>query len=194
MSRSTHFLQPGEILFSEQAMIVTTVLGSCVSIILQSKDRRFWSINHATLPSKNKLRDPVPSAGLYVDSGLERMLANFLQQGYLAQSIEARLFGGGDVISRDTSLSSSHVTIGQQNNQMALQQIEQSGLTLISRDAGGPTGRKLVFYSGSGNAYLKYISTEQKKECKKCQPKNGKYLCAQAVGCPVLLTRQFLNG
>ncbi|MGA3115797.1 MAG: chemotaxis protein CheD [Syntrophobacteraceae bacterium] len=142
------YLKPGKMFIGRKPAEVTTILGSCVSVIFFSPNHKIGAICHALLPSGKSEGDWYK----YVDSSIDRMLEEFRNYGVDCREIQVKLFGGSDMfaVSNPDSLS-----VGRQNIQAALKIIEAQGLNLVASDVGGNACRKLVFFPHSGEVLLK---------------------------------------
>jgi chemotaxis protein CheD len=146
----TVYLKPGEMYFAETPAQVITVLGSCVTIILHHRRLRLGAICHALLPAGACDEDGLR----YLNCAMHEMLDLFLIRGIPGREIEAKLFGGGDVL---MSSGSGGKTVGQQNIEAALELVENESLKLISCDLGGVSGRKISFRTDTGQVLLKRL-------------------------------------
>jgi chemotaxis protein CheD len=152
MSVERLFLKPGEVMMAGIPTIITTVLGSCVSITMFSERCSIGGICHAMLPrnppfrSMEKLR--------YVDTSIRHMLHEFEALGIGKDEIETKVLGGADVLER---VSGSSASVGQQNIRAALKIIRGEGLRIAASDVGGELGRKIHFYTHTGEVLLKRI-------------------------------------
>lgn len=144
------YLKPGDIYVSRTPALVSTVLGSCVSITLFSPGAAMGAICHAMLP-----RGERDEGFRYVDSAVaylyDRLTAVCGREG-----IEAKLFGGADVLNPCGRLNGAP-SVGRQNVEAALKSIAVLGLTLKASDTGGDRGRKLFFYSNTGDVFLRQV-------------------------------------
>jgi chemotaxis protein CheD len=149
------FLKPCEIVFSDQPMAVTTLLGSCVAVTMFSPRQRFGAICHALLPSCRK-EQPCghTEAGKYVECAIRLMLEELKARGVVRHEIEAKLFGGS--IMFDT-LDGRSLSVGSQNMETALRMLEGESVRLIKQDLGGARGRKILFHTHTGEVFLKRL-------------------------------------
>jgi chemotaxis protein CheD len=144
------FLKPGEMYFGETPALVTTVLGSCVAIILYNRRFRLGAVCHSMLPAGT-----CDDEGFkYLNCAIHEMLDRFLARGIGSTEIEAKLFGGGDVLMTKGG-NGSNKTVGRQNIETALELVKREGLKLTSCDLGGGSGRKILFYTDTGEVLLK---------------------------------------
>ncbi|MBN2654057.1 MAG: chemotaxis protein CheD [Nitrospirae bacterium] len=152
------YLKPGEMHFAESPTIVTTVLGSCVSVVMYSTRNGVGAICHGMLPTyKGKMSfDLVSSEGLrYVDFAIERMLKKFHDKGIAESELDVKLFGGAEML--PNSQSGTNLTVGRQNIEIARKIIDARSLDLVTFDVGGLQGRKIIFHTHTGDVYLKRL-------------------------------------
>jgi chemotaxis protein CheD len=147
-------LKPGELHVTDVPSLVTTVLGSCVSITLHSERDGLSAICHAMLPEA-KGDDP-GMAFRYVDESLAHMLDRFEREGVRRPDIQVKLFGGADVI-RVEDRKPGAMTVGRMNLVTAQESIRKEGLVLSASDIGGTVGRKLLFVTESGMVLVKKL-------------------------------------
>ncbi|HKZ18402.1 MAG TPA: chemotaxis protein CheD [Geobacteraceae bacterium] len=146
------YLKPGECHFSVRPSVVSTVLGSCISVTMFNPERRIGAICHAILPEEKTPGE----AFRFVDSSIMVMLKSFERHGIHRSGIEIKLFGGSDVLPTDNGRERGN-TVGKQNIGIALQVVEKEGLRLVTTDLGGTRGRKIVFHTHTGEIFLKRL-------------------------------------
>jgi chemotaxis protein CheD len=84
------------------------------------------------------------------------MAHQFEQHRVKRNEIEVKCFGGANMFSRQAQVSGS-IFIGRQNIQTAKQIIRSEGLSILTMDVGGLQGRKILFYTDTGEVYLKRL-------------------------------------
>ncbi|MRR05793.1 MAG: chemotaxis protein CheD [Deltaproteobacteria bacterium] len=146
------YLKPGEFHFAVRPTIVSTVLGSCVSVTMHNPERTMGAICHAVLPDELNPGEPYR----YVDSAIAAMLRLFDRYRINRRDIQVKLFGGSDILPHGEN-GYRYMTVGQQNILRANQIIEQEQLHIIASDVGGTRGRKLLFHTHTGEIYLQRL-------------------------------------
>jgi chemotaxis protein CheD len=146
------YLKAGELFVSQQPALVSTVLGSCVSVVFHAPKASIGAICHAMLPDSGRGDDSF----LYVDRAVRYMHSRLLSFCGRENKIEVKLFGGAEVL-HPAGRNSDAPSIGCQNVEAALQIIEDLGLKVTTSDTGGVMGRKLFFYSQSGDVFLRHV-------------------------------------
>jgi len=139
------FLSPGEIAGFAGPALVTTVLGSCVSITLWDKDRRIGGINHFVLPRGG-------DSARYGEVAVHELLDLVLSLGAHLRSLEAKVFGGAAVLP-----VGGEGSVGTANVAFALGELARRGIPVVGRRTGGHRGRFLVFNTESGDAFVRWL-------------------------------------
>ena len=149
-------LTPGKLLITDQPSIVSTILGSCVSLCLHHERFRVGAICHGMLPRQTKI--PMPQYFPYLDTVVPHMLETMASRFGLAPSaLTVKMFGGASVI--QTGLPTPDgLAIGQQNIAAALAALARFGLTPEVQETGGTKGYKIFFNTGTGEIFVRRIA------------------------------------
>lgn len=145
-----YFLVPGELYCSAKPTVVTTVLGSCVSVCLWDSTQRIGGINHFILPHS---RD-ADRAARYGDVAVDQLVDGILRLGARRSDLVAKAFGGANVL----PYSPTRDTVGTQNVQLALERLRGHGIPVAARRTGGENGLLVKFHTDSGIAYVRKIA------------------------------------
>ncbi|HSY50852.1 MAG TPA: chemotaxis protein CheD [Thermoanaerobaculia bacterium] len=147
----TVYLYPGQVYTASQPLIVSTILGSCVSVCLWDATASIAGINHYLLP-----RSPVRGQSdlRYGNTAIERLIDEMLTAGAVMQRIIAKVVGGASILGNG---SETRQSIGDQNVEVARQILQKHAIPVSAEQTGGKRGRKLVFHTGTGQAYSKEI-------------------------------------
>ncbi len=137
------YLLPGELIVTDDALKISTVLGSCVSVCLLDRERMIAGMNHYMLPI-NKINDV--NRLRYGDTSLEDMLYQILKAGATINKLAARIYGGSSMFSN----IESNFNIGKQNVAIAVQFLKKNNILIKSVETGGKTGRKVIFDTSAG--------------------------------------------
>lgn len=145
------FLKPGELFLSRNPAIVSTVLGSCVSLTIFDSVACVGAMCHVLLP-----KGPMDEGFRYVDSTLRYMAEKIGAMGVRLDKCEVKLFGGADVL-LPVDQQGKRLSIGSQNVQQTLRVLDEWGVAPKATDVGGKLGRKLFFNSHTGDVFLKKV-------------------------------------
>jgi len=154
------YLKPGEMHFAEQPSLVVTVLGSCLSVTMFSRRKGLGGICHGLLPrcgGQHTCNGKCLEGFKYVDCSIEQMVKLFDKHGVKRSEIEVKCFGGADMFSREIKVPGL-VSVGRQNVQTAEKILKHEGLSILKMDVGGLRGRKILFYTDTGDVFLKRLT------------------------------------
>jgi len=149
-------VMPGELYVTQEDEILTTVVGSCISACIRDKQRGIGGMNHFMLPSRTGLVDgnwqntQVNSATRYGNYAMEHVINEILKYGGRRQSLEVKLFGGGQIMQ-------NMANIGQQNIDFIRAYIQLEQLNLLAEDLGDIYPRKILYYPHTGRVRVKKL-------------------------------------
>lgn len=151
IERASLFLHPGQVFAAPEPTEITTILGSCVSVCLFARAHRVGGMNHYLLPhAVAGPRFPARFGSVAIKRLVERM-ADF---GCRVSELEAKVFGGAAVV---RALAQTEARLGAQNVDVALDTLRALGIPVCASDVGGARGRKLVFHTDDGAAWVKAL-------------------------------------
>lgn len=158
------YLHPGEVYYSDKDIIISTVLGSCIAIIMYSNSIPFSGISHCQLPvcrePKNKCMN-CSNPYKYVDCTIRKMLQKFNSMNIPIHDIQIKVFGGADAFI-NASNTQKNTTVGSQNINSVLTIMNEYNLKIVASDVGGRQGRKIYFRSKTGEVFLRRIENYEK--------------------------------
>ncbi len=143
------FLKPGELYIGKEPAVISTILGSCLSITMFNARLGVGGICHALFP--NDFKRKKGKEFHYVDGSISYMLNEFEKIGITRNEIEVKVFGGASIN------ITQRKTVGQANIEAALNIIRGSNLRMLTYDFGGTLGRKIIFYTHTGRVLLKKL-------------------------------------
>jgi len=148
-------LHPGELFVAREPTLITTLLGSCVSVCLYCPALKVGAMCHGVIPTRGKGEE---DSFRFVDSSIAYMVEVMAGiKGFSCRRLEAKLFGGADVLSLRLGLLPDSPTIGAQNIIAAREALRKHGVPITVERVGGDQGCKLYFYTHTGEVYLKVI-------------------------------------
>jgi len=133
---ANYFLKPGYIFLPSRSVVVSTVLGSSVSVCIYDQKRKAGGMNHFKLPHTRDKQIATPIYGNVATLALIQMM---LDDGSKLKNLEAQIFGGA----HNYKMCSQN--IGLENTKIARRILIQKGVPVVSEDVGGGKGRKIVF-------------------------------------------------
>lgn len=142
------FVHPGQLAASATPRYYTTILGTCVSVCLFDPEAGVGGLNHYLLPYGTEL-----TGTRYGNVAMARLLRQVLDQGAHREHLRAKVFGG----MTSSQPMALHQDLGGSNVALALEWLSATGIPVLARDVGGHRGRKLLFHSQDGAAWVKHL-------------------------------------
>ena len=146
--RRLHVIRGEHFVSSDPAVVLITVLGSCVAACIRDPIAGVGGMNHFLLPGASENRRVGISHGVHA---MELLVNDLLRHGARRDRLEAKLFGGARMMS---GLSD----IGAKNADFAKKFLAYEGIKIVGGDTGGNQGRRIQFWPGSGRALQSYIA------------------------------------
>ncbi len=130
---------------SDPDMVITTLLGSCVSCCLWDPIASVGGMNHMLLTSSTDDNGASQLPGI---NAMELLINEVLKAGADRRRLRAKAFGGARMVA---GLSE----IGQKNSSFILDFLDREGIVCESHSLGGDTARHLKFWPASGRVMQK---------------------------------------
>ena len=146
-------LLPGEYYVTSRDMVLTTVLGSCVSACLRDTSAGIGGMNHFMLPdgSGSASRDSA-AAMRYGAYAMEVLLNELIKAGARRERLEAKVFGGGAVLANMTMLN-----IGERNADFVLRYLQLEQVRVAAQDLKGDLPRRINYFPASGRVTVRKL-------------------------------------
>lgn len=150
--RSRAYVHGGQSFVAAEPTIVTTILGSCVSVCFFDAAAEIGGITHYVLPRPLMgAAMPPPKIGTVA---IPQLFESLVAIGASPARLCAKVFGGASMhaASRGTARD-----LGHQNALVAMEVLARLSICVVASDTGGAHGRKLVFHTDDGSAWIKYL-------------------------------------
>ncbi len=141
---------PGEYFVYHEDLLIMTTLGSCIAVCLWDRQAKVGGMNHFMLPDN---AGSGADSGRYGSYAMELLINELLKMGASRMTLEAKVFGGGAVLSGMTSLN-----VGERNTQFVLDYLKTERIPIVSRDVLDVYPRKVCFLPHSGKAMVKRLA------------------------------------
>jgi chemotaxis protein CheD len=142
------YLHPGQFVAFADSTHITTILGSCVSVCLFDERTGAGGMNHFVLPDVS----PEVSSPRYAGPSFQELLRRLEGLGSRPADLKAKLFGGAGML-----FASLDAAVGTRNVQAARALLTLCDIPIVSEDVGGTTGRKLLFETKGGAAWVRRL-------------------------------------
>lgn len=144
-------IHPGEYYATDEDVIISTVLGSCIAVTLWDPTTRLGGMNHFMLPGELHSRAFFQEeSGRYGMFAMELLINDLLKRGARRSELIAKVFGGGHVLH-----STSGTRIPDSNIEFALNFLETERIPIKSQNVGGTEARKVLFFPTTSRVLLK---------------------------------------
>ena len=149
----THFqsvavkVLPGEYFVDSHDILIMTTLGSCIAACLWDRYSKIGGLNHFMLPEGNA------DDGRYGSYAMELLINEMLKRGASRSALEAKVFGGGQVIAGMDTLN-----VGARNTAFVMDYLKTERIPIVSKDVMDIYPRKVCFIPASGKAMVKRLA------------------------------------
>ena len=141
---------PGEYFVHDEDMLIMTTLGSCIAACLWDRNARIGGMNHFMLPEATGAG---ADSGRYGSYAMELLINELLKRGATRSTLEAKVFGGGQVISGMNTMN-----VGERNTGFVLDYLKTERIPVLSKDVLDVYPRKVCFLPASGKAMVKRLA------------------------------------
>jgi chemotaxis protein CheD len=145
------YLHAGHMVISREPCRVTTVLGSCVAVGVWDPTSGIGGVNHFLLPQGSD-----PQSPRFGNVAVRTLIREVVAAGARRRSLQAKLFGGACVLRAFKGLGTGP-HLGQKNVEVARQILIDEGIPVAAEDVEGERGRKLIFQTHDGAAWVRSL-------------------------------------
>ncbi|AVP56883.1 chemoreceptor glutamine deamidase CheD [Pulveribacter suum] len=140
---------PGEYFVAREQMTIVTVLGSCIAACLWDSRAGVGGMNHFMLPDG----DSADTSGRYGSYAMELLINEMMKQGARRETLQAKIFGGGQVMANFTTMN-----VGERNTRFVQNYLATERIPIVSEDVLDIYPRKVVFFPVSGKVMVKRLA------------------------------------
>lgn len=141
---------PGEYFVDTEELLIMTTLGSCIAACLWDRNARVGGLNHFLLPDGG---NDAGNSGRYGSYAMELLINEMMKRGASRNSLEAKVFGGGQVIAGMETMN-----VGERNTRFVLDYLKTERIPVVSKDVLDIYPRKVCFMPASGKAMVKRLA------------------------------------
>jgi chemotaxis protein CheD len=147
-------ISPGEYYYTDKNMLIVTVLGSCVSACIRDKISGIGGMNHFMLPDSAKADkdNPVSESMRYGTYAMEVLINQLLRNGARRENLEAKIFGGGNVLRSFTTNN-----VGDRNAEFVKKYLKDEGIKVTGEDLLDIYPRKVYYFPKTGKVLVKKL-------------------------------------
>lgn len=144
---------PGEYYYTARPMLIVTVLGSCVAACLRDRVSGIGGMNHFMLPEG--AADPANPGSVSMRYGayaMEVLINQLLKAGARRENLEAKVFGGGNVLRGFTAIN-----VGERNADFVRRYLKAENIRIVAEDLNDVHPRKVYFFPRTGKVLVKKL-------------------------------------
>lgn len=127
-------------------MVVSTILGSCISICLWDPVAGVGGMNHLLLPDAKQGSETLSAGALDMDILINKMMP----LGAERPRLRAKLFGGSSMLNGRTD-------IGARNAEFGRRYLANEGIPCDASNVGGTKARRLKYWPATGVAKMRLV-------------------------------------
>jgi chemotaxis protein CheD len=172
-------ISPGEYYYTNQDMVIVTVLGSCVSACIRDNISGIGGMNHFMLPDSASVDkdSPVSASMRYGTYAMEVLINQLLRNGARRENLEAKIFGGGNVLESFTTMN-----VGDRNAVFVRKFLKQEKIRVMGEDLLDIYPRKVYYFPKTGRVLVKKLKQLHNDTLTKREEEYAKKLRTSTVG------------
>jgi len=147
------YIGPGDYYASKQDIIISTLLGSCISVALFDPKQKIGGMNHFMLPFPKKNETGILSRNAkYGINAMEILINELIKKGCVKNDLIAKVFGGSTLLNYDKE---AVYDIPKMNISFAFEFLRIENIPVESYSVGGILPRKIYFFPVEGKVKMK---------------------------------------
>ena len=149
---------PGEYYVTCSDEVISTVLGSCISVCISEKKLGIGGMNHFMLPENKNGSDDgwqdrqIGRATRYGVDAMEHLVNDILKQGGRKNHFEIKVCGGGRMMEKMSD-------VGKRNIEFIRDYLQTEGYGITSEDIGDIYPRKVRYFPKTGQLQVKKLQS-----------------------------------
>jgi len=150
-----HIVQGEQAVSEDPSVVLGTLLGSCVAACIRDPVAGVGGMNHFLLPGDGT-RQVLETSMRHGVHAMELLLNALLRHGARRDRLEAKLFGGANLMRGLTD-------VGALNASFAEEFLRREGIANIGGSLGGERGRRIQFWPVSGRARQVFLGSDEQQ-------------------------------
>lgn len=138
-------------------IMISTVLGSCVAACVRDPHAGVGGMNHFMLP-EGDIDSPASATMRYGAFAMEVLINELLKAGATRARLEAKVFGGGAVLS-----AMQQMNIGERNARFVLNYLQLEGIPVLAQDLGDVHARRIGYFPRDGRVMVRKMAPHHHK-------------------------------
>ncbi|HOP64320.1 MAG TPA: chemotaxis protein CheD [Spirochaetota bacterium] len=146
----------GEYYSSAEPVVISTILGPCVSVCLYDRGTGTGGMNHILLPGQ-KTGSVSAGGSRYAMNAMELLINQMMKLGADRYRLKAKVFGGAQIF----SCMKQETAMGLKNIEMVVDFLKTEKIPIVNYNFGGYEPRRIFFYTGTGDVLLQKIKSSE---------------------------------
>ena len=167
----------GEVEASAEPVLLTTILGSCVAVCLYDPVTGIGGMNHFMLPDARP-DGPLPSR--YGVQAMELLINRLMQLGAERRRLEAKAFGGANVL----SAFAGERSVADANVAFIRKFLATEGIPLVAERLGGSEPLEVRFHTAAGRAQVRTLEESRRRRIAQAEVRYQERIVHQAPAAP----------
>lgn len=169
---------PGEYYATVRPMLIVTVLGSCVAACIRDKASGIGGMNHFMLPSISDLGKPATNttSARYGTYAMEVLINQLLEMGARRENLEAKIFGGGNLLKSFTVAK-----VGERNSAFVRNYLKREQIPIVAEDLLDIYPRKIYFFPDQGTVKVKKLIRLHNETIIQREQEHDKRMCDEEI-------------
>lgn len=152
-----YHLSIGEIILCPESSVISTVLGTCVSVCLYSEKQKMGGMIHYGHPKAfsdfGQAKD-----FRYGEVAIPALIQEFMNiTGDPPSTFTAKIAGGAS----DIVIGNQNYDIGHENIMIARKILSENGIAITGEDIGDIIGRKILYYTASNRLQISNVKSRE---------------------------------
>jgi len=151
-------VHPGERFSTSKSLVISTLLGSCVSACLYDDTAGVSGLNHFLLAAPRYAKSMPLShtdAGRYGIHAMELLINDMIKLGAVRKRLKAKVFGAGSVL--ELKPEDRFFCVSEVNARFIREYLKTEGIALMCEDLGGDLGRVIRFHTDTKKVWRRFI-------------------------------------
>ncbi|WP_043519435.1 chemoreceptor glutamine deamidase CheD [Achromobacter arsenitoxydans] len=148
---------PNEYYVTDENLMISTVLGSCVAACIHDPVTGVGGMNHFMLP-EGDMQSPASATMRYGAFAMEVLINELLKAGASRDRLEAKVFGGGAVLA-----AMQQMNIGERNGEFVLNYLKTEGIPVKAQDLGDVHARRINYFPRDGRVMVRKMAPHHQR-------------------------------
>jgi chemotaxis protein CheD len=141
---------------SEDDVLITYALGSCIAVIVHDPVRKIGGMIHYMLPQSSLFPEKARiKPAMFADTGVPLLFHAMYERSCSKSHLVVKVVGGSQICD-DTGT----FDIGRRNYAILRRMLEKAGITITAEDVAGAKPRTVKLYVGTGRVTLRSANEE----------------------------------